>query len=341
MHEPCTETAWQVYRHDPLPGWACRAGTLFDVPAANLEAPQKGLDVAVCSVPFDTTASTRVGARTGPAAIREASLAYVSQTRSRPDTDLLHLRSGERLRPRQCEVADFGDLHVYPSSPDRQVSATMAEVMRLGLISSQVVILGGEHTISYPAVGGLAHALNETTPGRRLGYLQIDHHFDFGDVSILHGRYYHGSNARRIAELPAITPRGMAFVGMGDLTSASQYQRMIEDGITILPMAEVRARGFKTCLTEACQSLLRSTDALYVSIDIDVCDAAVACGTGNVTVGGVSSADFLAIADVLRQFPVIGLDLVEVNALLDPSGVTAHLAARLLFEFLMLELSPR
>jgi agmatinase len=343
MHDPLpvpTETSWQDYTHDPLPGWARSAGTLFDCAAGSFETPPPDVDVAVCSVPYDSTASTRVGARTGPAAIREASLAYAAQARSRQAAELMNLRSGELLRPRRRDLVDFGDLHVYPTHPDRQVRATMAEVMRLALISSQLLILGGEHSISYPAVAGLAEALKRTTPAHRLGYLQIDHHFDFGDSSILHGLYYHGSNARRIYELPVIRPEAMAFVGMGDLTSASQYRQMFADGITICTMADIQARGFGACLTHACEAILRFSDCLYVSIDIDVCDSATACGTGHVTVGGIGSKDFLAIASVLRPCPVAGLDIVEINAHLDSSGVTAHLAARLLFELFMLEASP-
>jgi agmatinase len=334
------ERSWRDFQSDPLPGWARRSGTLFDVPTGSLESPPLGLQVAVCSVPYDATASTRIGARTGPTAIREASLAYSSQARSRKAPELIHLRSGERLRPTNLNIADFGDLHVYPSSPERQVCATRAEVERLGTISSQVIILGGEHSISYPIVAGLIEALVRKHPRHRLGYLQIDHHFDFGDESILHGRHYHGSNARRISELSSMRPEAMGFVGMGDLTTASQYEHMLEIGMTIRTMSEIRADGFAFCLREACEKVLQHADTLYVSIDIDVCDAATACGTGHVTVGGIGSADFLSAADVLRHFPVSGLDVVEVNAQLDPSGVTAHLAARLLFEFLMLESVP-
>jgi agmatinase len=335
-----TEASWQEYAGDPLPGWARRAGTLFDVPVARLESPPAEVDVAVCSVPWDTTASTRIGARTGPAAIREASLGYSAQARSRKAIELVNLRSGEHVRPAAADIVDFGDLHVYPSDAERQIRATTAEILRIGTLASRVVILGGEHTISHPVVAGMLKALAHKAPGERLGYLQIDHHFDYGDVSILHGRHYHGSNGRRVAELPGMRPEAMAFVGMGDLTSAAQLRGMIERGITIRTMADVRARGFAACLTEACDAIMGACDRLYVSIDIDVCDASAARGTGHVTIGGIGSADFVSIADVVRRYPVFGLDVVEVNALLDPSGVTAHLAARLLFELLLLEPVP-
>lgn len=330
-------SSWKDFQDDPLPGWARRAGTLFDVPCGRLESASGGIDVAVCSIPWDTTASTRIGSRTGPAVIREASLGYAAQARSRRTTELLNLRSGLLMRPCKKHLVDFGDLHVYPSDPEKQLRASAAEVMAVGLLASQVVVLGGEHTISHPVVAGLQRALREKDPGRRLGYLQIDHHFDFGDVSVLHGRHYHGSNARRVLELPGMQPETMGFVGMGDLTSASQYQDMLARGIVVRTMTDIRARGFAACLSEACDALLKRCDTLYVSIDIDVCDASAAPGTGHVTIGGISTTDFLAIADVIRRHPVFGLDIVEVNGQLDSSGVTSNIAARFLFELLLLE----
>jgi agmatinase len=333
---PLDSSSWKAYAQDPLPGWARRSGTLFDVEPANLAAPRP-CDVAICSVPWDTTASTRIGARTGPAAIREASIAYSAQANSRGGTELLNLRTGRLLRPRQRHLTDFGDLHTYPSDTERQLRATAAEVFAIGLLAEQVIALGGEHTVSHPLYGGLQRAWQAKRPGSRLGYVQIDHHFDFGDRSALHGRHYHGSNGRRISELEGVQPEAMGFVGMGDLTSAAQLAGMRDRGITVRTMMDVRDRGFSACLSDACKQVLKACDTLYVSIDIDVCDLSVSPGTGHVTVGGIGAVDFLAIADVLRPLPVFGLDIVEVNGLLDPSGTTAHLAARLLFELLLLE----
>lgn len=329
-------SSWRAFSEDPLPGWASRAGTLFDVSTASLDGSET-YDVAVCSVPWDSTASTRIGARTGPAALRQASIAYAAQAKSRGAIELLNLRTGACVRPRILNIADFGDLHTYPCDIERQLRASAAEVFAIGSRAKQVVTLGGEHTISYPVVAGLRRALADKLPGARLGYVQIDHHFDFGDRSSLHGRYYHGSNGRRISELSGMDPRSMGFVGMGDLTPLSQFRGMLASGFAIRTMLDIRARGFSACLAEVCDSVLQACDCLYVSIDIDVCDLSVAPGTGHATVGGICAADFVAIADVLRGLPVFGVDLVEVNSQLDPTGSTAHLAARLLFELLLLE----
>jgi arginase family enzyme len=241
--------------------------------------------------------------------------------------------TGRLVRTVTPDVRDFGDVHIYPSDPSRQVEAMTAEVCRIASLADRIVLLGGEHLISYPAFAGARAAFEQRQRGR-LGYVQIDHHFDFGNVSSLHGPLYHGSNARRLSELPRMTPAAMAFVGVGDYTVASQLDGLVEAGAAVLSIAAIARAGYAACLTEACQRVLAHADALYVSIDIDVCDSAAAPGTGHVTVGGLTAAQFVETAAVLRQFPVAALDVVEVNPTLDRSGATAHLAARLLFEWL-------
>ena len=169
---------------------------------------------------------------------------------------------------------------------------------------------------------------------RHLGYVQIDHHFDFGDQSVLHGPYYHGSNGRRISEHPSATAIG--FVGAGDLTSARQLESLRSSGVAIRSMTDIRRDGFEVSLKAVLDDVASRSDALYVSLDIDVCDAAAAPGTGHVTIGGISSFELLQIPALLHRYPVVAFDLVEVSPRYDPAGVTAHVAARLLYELLYL-----
>jgi agmatinase len=235
-------------------------------------------------------------------------------------------------------MRDVGDLHVYPANMEKQAQATAAEVHRLALDYDTVVLLGGEHSISFPAYVGVATAIAARGEGT-VGYLQIDHHFDFGDRSPLYGGLYQGSNARRISEVRTCGPAGQAFVGQGDLTSHEQYAELQKDGYILRTMEEIRRVGFRTALQEATTLALESADRLYVSIDVDVCDASALPGTGNVTIGGISSAEFLESAGVLRGLgsKLACVDVVEVAPRYDPTGVTSGVVARLLFEMLCLQ----
>ncbi len=333
------EQAWRAYVDDPLPGWGSRSFTLFDVPALSLEADIAPVAYAVCSVPFDSTASTRIGARYGPRAIREASLAYSSQLKSRGPVRLRNMRTGALLTVREISLADVGDLHVYPSDPAKQMQATAAEVFHVAMGAEHVILLGGEHSLSFPGFCGVAAAIR-LKHGETLGYLHIDHHFDFGTTSVLHGAFYHGSNSRRISEHPWMSPQAMGFLGVGDLTSEAQYRGLLASGTPVYSVADIRAFGFEKCLREILDRLASRVDALYVSLDIDVCDTATAPGTGHVTVGGISASELFSAAPILQEYPVVALDVMEVSPAFDSSGATAHLAARFLFEWLFLERVP-
>ncbi|MGZ2464519.1 arginase family protein [Sinorhizobium medicae] len=337
MEEDSSIKSWRDCATYPLPGWCDRHTTLFDVEGAKLSDIPIDMEVAVCSVSFDSTASSRVGARDGPSAIRKASHVYSNQFASRDIGIFRNMQTGQLHRVTPPKIFDFGDLHVFPTSPKRQVDATRAEIFHLASSGAKIITLGGEHTLTYPAFHGVFDAFRERSNNGRLGYIHIDNHFDFGTTSSLHGSLYHGSNSRRISEIAGVDPSAMAFVGVGDFTSASQYDQLLQSGISIEPMWQVREVGFQNALRRSIDRCLDHCDGLYVSIDIDVCDTAVTSGTGHVTVGGINTAEFLSIATILQDYPIIALDIMEVNPSLDWSNIASHLSARLLFEWLIME----
>jgi agmatinase len=330
------ENAWLRYVDDPLPGWGSKSFTIFDVPSVPLDTNIPRASCAIFSVPFDSTASTREGARYGPRAIREASLAYSSQLRSRGSVKLRNMRTGALVNVKERTLVDFGDLHVYPSNPEKQMQVTAEETFRVAIMADLLVMLGGEHSLSFASFCGVAAAA-QSKGESVLGYVQIDHHFDFGNTSILHGPFYHGSNARRISEHPLVSPGVMGFVGVGDLTSATQYNDLVKSGTAVRSIADIRQRGFEVCLREALDQVASKAHYIYASLDIDVCDTSTASGTGHVTVGGINATELLSAASILQDYPIIALDVMEVSPYFDRSGATAHLAARFLFEWLFLE----
>lgn len=325
---------WRAHGGAQRPGWSSGTGRLFGACCATLDSDDVW-DVGVISIPFDSTASSRVGCRYGPAAIREASLVYSNQADGRGDAPLTSMRTGATIRNKPRSCGDFGDGHVYPTSPEAQMRVTFAEAARVAQLSSKCVILGGEHLITYATFAAVR--ATAAAQGIRLGYVQIDHHFDCGRESKIHGSLYHGSNSRRLLELPGMSHKQVAFVGVGDFTPSAQLAELVGNGACIRSMRDIRSRSYSECLAEACESVLRHSDELYVSVDIDVCDTSVARGTGHVTMGGLTSGEWLDTAHTLMRYDVRALDIVEVNPLLDPSGATAHLAARLLYEWALTE----
>lgn len=319
------------FADDPRPGWSGPA-VLFGGVRGDLSAGFTSSPFLAAGVPFDGTASSRPGAAEGPAAIRHTSTIFSSHIDSLGEHDMCDMRTGEVFRYRRCPVTDVGDLHVYQTDTMRTFRAVASEVRTLAATGATLLLMGGDHSITFPTFAGWQAAMSTSRPAERLGFVQIDHHFDFGNSSAIHGALYHGSNARRISELRGMAPERMAFVGVGSVTRKAQLEELIRQGYHVVPARDIRRHGAAMSLAPMLTSLRQQCDAVYLSIDIDVLDSSVAPGTGNVTIGGLTGAELFDVIAALRSLPIGACDITEVAPRYDPTGRTAHIAAGLFFE---------
>ena len=317
---------------DPRPGWAGPA-LLLNGRWGELLALSPDTDFLAAGIPFDGTASSRPGAAEGPAAIRQASMVFSSYVDSLGEHAMCDMRTDQVFHYRRGTITDVGDLHVYPTDTLKTFCAVAAEVRALAATGATLLLMGGDHSITFPTFAGWQAALAARHPRERLGFVQVDHHFDFGDHSAIHGPLYHGSNARRISELPGMVPARMAFVGVGSVTRKAQLDSLRAAGYHIVSVREIQQRGPQHALAATLAALREQCDAVYLSVDIDVADSSVAPGTGNVTIGGLTGAELFDVLQELTVLPVGAFDIAEVAPRYDPTGRTAHLAARLFFEF--------
>src|SRR6185369_3986664 len=143
-------------------------------------------------------------------------------------------------------------------------------------------------------------------------------------------RYGHGNPLRRASETGHVT--GMTQLGIRNVSSSnrSDYDAARNFGSKILSVRQVRKLGAKGVL-----DLIPKGVRYYVTIDIDGFDPSIAPGTGTPSHGGFSYYEVLELLDGLAQRgPIVGIDLVEVAPVYDPSGITGFLAAQLLLNFL-------
>jgi agmatinase len=88
-------------------------------------------------------------------------------------------------------------------------------------------------------------------------------------------------------------------------------------------------------LDEAFAIALDDCDAVFLSVDIDVCDPAHAPGTGTPEPGGMTARQLLdAVSRICHELPVAGMDVVEVSPPYDHAEITALLANRVVLEAL-------
>jgi agmatinase len=89
-------------------------------------------------------------------------------------------------------------------------------------------------------------------------------------------------------------------------------------------MQEVAERGFVAVVDDLTAQARDLAPRTYLTIDIDVVDPAFAPGTGTPEVGGISSRELLtAVGRIATQLDICAFDVVEVNPMVDPTGITA------------------
>jgi agmatinase len=290
----------------------CRVPVCFDV--EQLEA-----DAAVVGICMDTGTTNRSGARLGPRAIREASMIYsmvYDQQTGFYDIELArHVLSG-------VKIVDCGDLPTLPTLVTETLDLITQSISDLRARKAVPVVLGGDHSISFPVVRGIA---GRDTP---LHVIQFDTHLDFMD-DILGIRHSHANPMKRISELENVT--GLTQIGIrGLLNPLGWAEEAQQSKSRFFTAQDVHQQG-----VDAVAEHIPRCENLYITIDIDSLDPSVAPGTGTPEPGGLS---YLQLRDLLRACAgkgrLAGMDLVEVNPLFDPTGRTAQVAARLILDLL-------
>jgi len=278
-------------------------------------------DAVILGAPLDDGVSHRPGARFGPRAIRSAS--YHSG-------DLHSLQQG--ISPFDwLDVVDGGDVPIVPGRLKRGHAAIRARVGEVAGTGAIPIVLGGDHSITYPSAGVVA----EVVAPRRLGIVHFDAHADTGD-NTWGSLLSHGTPMRRLIESGAVAGRNFVQVGLrGYWPPAETMAWMREQQMRWHLMTEIESRGADAVVADAIAEALDGPDVIYLSVDIDVLDPGMAPGTGTPEPGGMLTRELLrAIRQVVGAVTLVGMDVVEVAPAYDVSEVTAAAAHRCVLEAL-------
>jgi arginase family enzyme len=292
--------------------------------------------VAIVGVPNEVTLSTRAGTRLGPKAIRQHSCHFVSQTWATPVKEYVSVATGKRTRiPDDIPLVDSGDIVVYPNDLGRTAEAITTTMQMIVERGAFPVSLGGDHYISFPIARGVFNGLRNRKGYSRFGYIQIDAHLDACRDNLIWGRHWHGSNARLISELPGVATKNIAWVGVNGATWTDEWNFARSGGACMITRAEIATIGIGNAVRRALEAAAAGTDAVYLSVDLDVVDVSLSPGVGSVNFGGITPSELLEAAELLGSAECFcGVDVVELCPPLDPSGVTGRLAAAALMSFL-------
>lgn len=299
--------------------------TFLGVPGVDLSEPDSlaGADITIIGAPFDGGTSHRPGARFGPQAIRFTD--YLPHDGSRP-----HLALG--VDPlAELKVVDGGDVEMPSGDTELSLHRLEDAVHDAAIAGTIPVILGGDHTITFPDATGVARYVG----WGRVSLIHFDAHADTGDTQF-GSLYGHGTPMRRLIESGAVRGDRFLQIGLrGYWPEPDTLAWMARQNMRSFEMTEIVNRGLDECLTEAFAIAVDDCDAVFLSVDVDVVDPGLAPGTGTPEPGGLSSRQLLdAVRRIAMELPLAGIDVVEVAPPYDHAEVTAFLANRVVLEAL-------
>ena len=300
--------------------------TFLGVPACDLDEPSTfaDADVVIIGAPFDGGTSHRPGTRFGPMAMRSTD--YLPQDGLRP-----HMAMRVEALTEDLRVVDAGDLEVYSGDVVRSCQIIEDAVARIAAAGKIPLVLGGDHTVTWPDVTGVARSAGFG----RVSIIHFDAHADTGDIEF-GSLYGHGQPMRRLIESGAA--RGDRFLQLGlrgYWPGPETLDWMADQNMRSFHMSEIVAKGLDQVLDEAFVIATDDCDGIFLSVDIDVCDPGHAPGTGTPEPGGLTARQLLdAVSRICYEVPVVGIDVVEVSPPYDHAEITAFLGNRVVLEAL-------
>lgn len=311
--------------------------TFFRAPIAHTPEDLKAgkVDVAFLGAPLDMGSGMR-GAGWGPRGLRALDPRPGGVYTGPPDPSGTPA-SGENpnmhvmLDPfAVLNVVDYGDAPIDNLSTERTMEPVRAMVREIAATGAIPFIVGGDHSLEYANVAGLADVYGKGN----VGVIHFDSHFDAWPIR--DHLMSHGQPVRRVVEEGHVLGKNYIQVGLrGYGPSENGFRWMRQQGMRYHTMAQVDRDGWDRVMTRVLAEALDGPEKLHISFDIDVIDPAFAPGTGTPEPGGPTPREMMPLVrNLCAQKNIVGMDIVEVAPLLDPAYVTTLVANRILKECL-------
>lgn len=260
----------------------------------------------IIGVPFDSTTSYHSGSRLGPIVVREASYGFEKyNTNFKSDLD--------------TTFYDFGDVNVVPGNCEATCNIVEDTVLELLDLNVKPITIGGEHSASIGVIRALCEKYDKLT------VVHLDAHRDLA-FEFIGEKYSHATVMRRAHEF------GVDLVQIGIRSSSLEEEEFVESTYNIRTFKNKDVHKHM----DAVEYYLATVETpIYLSVDMDVLDTAIAPSVGNPTPGGLFTSEIEDVIKALAFKEVVGMDVVETAT--DRLGdSTAVSAAKIIYDFLSL-----
>jgi agmatinase len=274
-------------------------------------------DVAIVGAPHDSGTTYRPGARFGPRGMRGISTLY--------GTYSFELAVDLRESITMC---DLGDIFTIPGNIEKsfdQITKAVSHVFESGAFP---VVLGGDHSIGYPTVRGVAPHLDGN-----LGIIHFDRHVDTQETDL--DERMHTTPWFHATDIPNVPPKNLVQIGIGGWQAPRPGVKVCrERETTIMTVNDCVEMGMDAAIERALEVAWDGAEAVWLSFDVDCLDAAFVPGTGWPEPGGFLPREALALVQGVAREGLAGIEVVECSPPYDSAEITSLLGTRVICDVL-------
>ena len=256
-------------------------------------------DIVMLGMPFDGTVSYRPGSRFAPEQIRLASWG-LEEYSPYFDKELT-----------EVNFHDAGDLEFPLGNTYKtleQIKNNVEEIYRDG---KKVFGIGGEHLVTLPEVQAASKFYKD------LAVVHFDAHTDLRE-EYLGEEMSHSAVIRHISKF--VKPENIKQIGI---------RSGMKEEWDFMAKHNTLCKNFEDldCLKDK---------NIFITVDLDCLDTSIMPGTGTPEVGGMTFNQLIDWFKYLRNFNIIGADVVELAPDYDTSGASTAVATKVIRELLMI-----
>lgn len=256
-------------------------------------------DIIMLGLPFDGTVSYRPGSRFAPEQIRLASWGLEEYS---PNFDK-HLED--------INFHDAGDLEFPLGNTYKSLEVIEQNVEDIYKDGKKVFGIGGEHLVTLPEIKAVSKFYKD------LAIVHFDAHTDLRE-EYLGEEMSHSAVIRHASKI--VAPENIKQIGIRS-GMKEEFEFMKKHGTLVHKFEEL--------------DVLKSKK-IFVTVDLDVLDPSVMPGTGTPESGGMQFKELIDWFKYLKNFDIIGADVVELAPDYDASGVSTAVATKVIRELLMI-----
>jgi agmatinase len=257
-------------------------------------------DLILIGFPFDSTTTYKPGSRFAPNSIREASISIETYS------------PYQKISLEDFKFSDLGDIELPIGDTQMTLEVIYETIKKYS--NKFIYSLGGEHLITFP----ILKALREKYKNEKIILLDFDAHTDLRD-NYLGVKFSHSTVIKRILELGNID-----LIGIGIRAGTKEEFEEIEKMNSIFKIDQVEIINRKL-----------ANHLFYITIDIDAFDPSIVPAVSNPEPNGINFIEFINLISNLSFKNLIGIDLVEVNPILEISNRSSIFASIIVRETIL------